>query len=57
MASPIDPGEVTFTLPRAPRLLRELVEDASVPVGDPVQRGWGWVNLDWIGVVVGLAPL
>lgn len=54
MVSPADPGDFTFTLPR---LLRELIEDSAVPVADPAQRAWNWVNPDWIGVVVGVAPL
>lgn len=57
MVSPTDPDDVTFALPRWPRFLRELIEDSSVPVADPAQRQWNWVNLDWIGVVVGVAPL
>ncbi|WP_280256592.1 hypothetical protein [Nocardia wallacei] len=57
MVSPTDPGDSTFTLPRLPRFRRELIDASSVPVADPAQRAWNWVNLDWIGVVVGVAPL
>ncbi|MBB5913534.1 hypothetical protein BJY24_002401 [Nocardia transvalensis] len=52
-----DPGEFTFTLPRVPRGLRELFDTTSVPADEASRRAWDWVNLSWIGAVVGVAPL
>ncbi|WP_156959441.1 hypothetical protein [Nocardia sp. BMG51109] len=49
-----DPGDLTFPLPRPVRIL---LGESSVPVDDSPRRRWDWVNLDWLGAVLGPAPL